>query len=266
VSVAARAPGGRAATAARLLDGRALAFALAGLSLTALLAWGASPYARYLSHRYEPASASGQAVAIAFFLAGWLLMTAAMTLPTATGLMRAFDRLTQARPSRERLRLRLALVAGFLAVWLLVGYLFRAADVFVHLLVDSVGWLGARPQLVAAAALATAGLFQFSPLKHRCLSACRSPRSFVVGGWRGASPAADALRIGIAYGRSCVGCCWALMLVMFGVGSASLALMLALAAAMVSERFAPAPLRRRLGGTLGALLLGLAAAVAAGAL
>ncbi len=249
----------------RLLDGRVLALALAALALVALAAWGASPYARYLSHRYEPPSAAGQAGAIALFLGGWLLMTTAMMLPTATGLLGAFDRLTAARPARERLALRLTLIAGFLSVWLAIGYLFRAGDVLVHGVVDSVGWLGARPQLIAAAALALAGGFQFSPLKHRCLTACRTPRSFVVGGWRGGRPRADALRIGLAYGRSCAGCCWALMVVMFAVGSANFALMLALAAVMTAERFAPRPAAAALGRAVGATLLALAVAVAAGA-
>lgn len=262
----APAGGAGARLGARLLDGRALAAALAVLALVALLAWGASPYGRYLSHGHQPESAVGQGAAIALFLAGWLLMTTAMMLPTATGLLRTFDRVTQARPEAERLRLRLALVAGFLVVWLVVGYLFRAADVLVHAAVDSAGWLGARPQLVAAAALATAGAFQFSPLKHRCLTACRSPRMFVMTGWHGRRPRAEALRIGIAYGRSCVGCCWALMLVMFGLATANVALMLALAAVMAGERFAPEALQRRLGRAVGALLLALAALVGAGAL
>lgn len=253
---------GRAAP--RLLGAHGFAAALALLALVALVAWGASPYARYLSHAYEPASAAGQAAAIAFFLGGWLLMSTAMMLPSATGLVRAFDRLTRSRDAHERLRLRLLLVAGFLAVWLLVGYLFRAADVLVHGGVDAVGWLAARPGLVGAATLALAGAYQFSPLKQRCLTACRSPRAFLATGWSGARPGADALRIGIAYGRSCVGCCWALMLVMFGLGSANLALMLALAATMTAERFAPP--RLPIGRAVGALLLAAAAVVAAGAL
>jgi predicted metal-binding membrane protein len=218
--------------------------ALAGLALAALLAWGASPYARYLDHAHQP----GAATAIAVYLAGWLLMTAAMMLPTATGLVRAFDRVTGGV-----VRLRLALVAGFLGVWLLVGYAFRSADVLVHWAVDG---FAVRPSLVAAAALAVAGAYQFSGLKHRCLTACRSPRSFVLRGWTGGRPGVDAVRIGAAYGRSCVGCCWALMLVMFGVGAASLAWMLALAAVMVAERFVPP--RLRLGEAVGVALLALA--------
>jgi predicted metal-binding membrane protein len=245
--------------AARLSDGRALVAGLAGLALVALLTLGASPYAQYLDHAYQPAGAAGQAGAVGLYVVGWLLMTAAMMLPTTTGMVRAFDRVTRTRP--DALRLRLALVAGFLGVWLLVGYGFRAADIVVHAGVDSIGWLAARPSLVGAAALALAGAYQFSALKHRCLTACRSPRSFILRGWTGRRPRADALRIGAAYGRSCVGCCWALMLVMFGVGMANVAWMLALAAVMAAERFAPRALQARLGHATGVVLLGAAVAV-----
>ncbi|MDO8185476.1 DUF2182 domain-containing protein [Conexibacter sp. JD483] len=250
--------------AARLLGPRALTAALALLALVALLSWGLSPYARFLHHEYEPASAGGQAVAIAFFLTGWLLMCTAMMLPTTTALVHAFDRMTQARPLAERARLRLLLIAGFLAVWVVVGYLFRALDVLIHATVDAVGWLGAHAGIVAAVTLAIAGAYQFAPIKQRCLTACRSPRALLTGGWSGARPVADALRIGVAYGRSCVGCCWALMLVMFGLGMSNPALMLGLAALMTAERFAPT--RLRLGEAAGMVLLGASAIVAVGTL
>ncbi len=258
---------------AQLLGPRALTTALALAALAALLAWSASPYARYLHHEYEPATAGGQAAAIALFLAGWLLMSAATMLPTTTALVDAFDaRLAQAdlhtqrdagaaAPSvGERARPRLLLVAGFLAVWLLVGYLFRALDVLVHAAVDGVGWLGARSGLVAAATLALAGAYQFAPLKRRSLRACHAPRALLADGWSDGRPIANPLRIGIAYGRACVGSCWALMLVMFGLGMAHLALMLGLATLVGAEQLASTRLRLR--AAAGVALLGASALIA----
>lgn len=245
---------------ARLAGGRALVVGLAALSLLALLAWGASPYARYLDHAHQPPSAAGQIGATAVYVVGWLLMTTAMMLPTASGLVRTFERVTRARADAGRLRL--ALIAGFLLVWVGIGYAFRAADILVHAGVDAWSWLGDHPALVGAASLALAGAYQFSPLKHRCLTACRSPRSFVMRGWSGGRAGADALRIGADYGRSCAGCCWALMLVMFGVGATNVFWMLALAAVMAGERFAPARVQARLGTAVGIALLTLAAVIA----
>jgi predicted metal-binding membrane protein len=217
---------------------RTVAVAVAGLALCALavlLVWGASPYAGYLHH--DGATGGGaveQASSLALFLGGWLLMSTAMMLPTATRLLRDFARIVRRRP--ERRLMQAFVVAGFLATWLATGYVFRVADVAVHLLVGSVAWLQQRPDLLGAGVLVAAGLFQFSALHHRCLTACRSPRSFIYRHWRGGDARADALRIGLAYGASCVGCCWALMLLMFAVGTANVAWMLGLAAVMAVEK------------------------------
>ena len=213
--------------------------AVAGLalcSLLALLAWGASPYAGYLRHDYQPDGAVDQAAAFVLFLAGWLLMSTAMMLPTATRLLRDFA--VTVRRRTERRGLQAFVVAGFLAIWLATGYLFRSLDVVVHGVVGSIAWLEQRTDLLGSIVLMCSGLFQFSSLQHRCLTACRSPRSFIYRYWRGADPYADAFRIGLAYGVSCVGCCWALMLLMFAVGTANLAWMLGLATVMAVEKHA----------------------------
>jgi predicted metal-binding membrane protein len=204
--------------------------------LLALLAWGASPYASYLRHDYQPDGAVDQAAAVVLYLGGWLLMSTAMMLPTATRLLRDFAATVRRRPQRRRLQA--SLVAGFLAIWLVTGYVFRSLDVVVHEVVGSVGWLEQRSDLLGSIVLIGAGLFQFSSLQHRCLTACRSPRSFIYRHWRGGDPYADALRIGLVYGVSCVGCCWALMLLMFAMGTANLAWMLGLATVMAIEKSA----------------------------
>src|SRR5262245_11937742 len=102
------------------------------------------------------------------------------------------------------------------------------------------GWL------VAAAILATDGLYQFSPLKYRCLdkyrclgkcrclAKCRAPLGYVSEHWRGAHAKRQALLRGGRHGAFCVGCCWALMLLMFVVGSANIGWMLALGAVMAA--------------------------------
>ena len=84
--------------------------------------------------------------------------------------------------------------------------------------VDALPWLAEHPQLILGSTLAIAGLWQFSPLRDRCLDECRTPLGFVVARWRGTEPRREALAMGIAHGAFCVGCCWSLMLVMFGVG------------------------------------------------
>jgi predicted metal-binding membrane protein len=225
----------------------------------ALLLWGASPYAQYLGHNARPGGGPAVAVGgVALFLVGWVLMIVAMMLPTATKLLSDFGRVTQARP--ERARLQTFLVAGFVAVWVAVGSAFQVGDNAVHAAVRAIGFLDAHDQLVAAAVLVGAGIYQFTPLKHRCLTACRAPRGFIFRHWRGGRPEADALRIGMAYGVSCVGCCWSLMLVLFALGMANLAGMLGVGAVMAAEKGAAhGP---RLAAPLGAALIAAGGAIA----
>jgi predicted metal-binding membrane protein len=100
--------------------------------------------------------------------------------------------------------------------------------------------------------LAGAGLFQFSRLKYHCLDRCRTPFGFVAQHWRGTAPLRRALRLGLDHGLYCVGCCWAIMLLMFIVGTGNVGWMLALGAVMAVEKNAPwgARLSRPLGAAL----------------
>src|SRR5829696_3198718 len=119
------------------------AWILAGLVVAAWLAlwrWGASPYARYLGHG-QPLSGPDGWTTLGLFLAGWTLMIVAMMLPTASRLLEAFATVVRQRPGRGRLQA--AVAVGFVTAWLAVGYLLRAADLGVHRLVASIGWLQA---------------------------------------------------------------------------------------------------------------------------
>jgi predicted metal-binding membrane protein len=240
-----------------------LAWATWGLAAAALLALAtlaASPYAYYLSHNYQPNSLAGQLGALAIFLAGWTLMVLAMMLPTATSLLGATAKLRPEAVSARRVQLFTAV--GFLLAWALVGYLFRAFDVLFHATLDSLGSPQPPAAEITASALVMAGAFQFSSLKHRCLTACRTPSSFVYRHWHGERPDRDALRIGSAYGWSCVGCCWALMLVMFALGTVNIAWMVAIGALTALEK--QARVGPRLSAPIGVALFGVAALVVLG--
>ena len=204
----------------------------------ALWLWERSPYGRYLNHAElgglahgELASALSQA---ALYVAGWLLMTVAMMLPTTLPLLDAFRRMTGRRDDGRRL---LALVvAGYLGVWLAFGFAAHLFDFGLHELFERVAWLQANPWVFGAGPLLLAGAFQFSSLKYRCLDRCRAPVGFVIQHWRGGNPARQSFAIGAHHGLFCVGCCWALMLLMFAVGTGSIGWMLALAAVMAIEK------------------------------
>ncbi len=249
---------------------RALMALLIGGAWLALALWSASPYGRYLDHgRWGDAGAlaaicravpQGEIVVPALLHGGgWALMIAAMMLPTTLPLLEMFRRMTAQRTDAGRL-VALA-VAGYLVAWLGFGLLAHGLDTLVHALALRVPWIAGNGWAVGAAVLAGAGLFQFSALKYRCLEKCRAPLGFVIEHWHGRTPARDALRLGLDHGLFCVGCCWALMLLMFVVGTGSLGWMLALAAVMAAEKNLPGG--RRLSAPLGVALIAWAAAIVA---
>lgn len=88
-----------------------------------------------------------------------------------------------------------------------------------------------------ALVLAVAGVYQWTPLKRACLTACQSPMAFLTRRWRSGS--LGALRMGIEHGASCVGCCWALMLLLFAGGVMNLAVIAALTIFVAFEKLAP---------------------------
>lgn len=216
----------------------ALFASLIGAAWWALWLWGRSPYSRYLNHQQLVDLASGSLVLpITLYLGGWLLMTVAMMLPTTLPLLEYFRRLTADRQDRAGL---LALViAGYLGVWLAFGILAHGADWALHELVEHRSWLEAQARFIGAFVLLAAGAFQFSRLKYRCLDKCRSPLSFVTEHWRGSAEKWNAFSLGAHHGVFCVGCCWALMLLMFAVGTGNLAWMLLLGAIMAAEKNLP---------------------------
>ncbi len=234
----------------------------------ALWAWSVSPYAFYLQHGnwLDPSRAAflcrvipgGDVVAAAVFhTAGWLLMTVAMMLPTTLPLLDQFRRMVSRRPDAALL-LNLT-IAGYLGIWIAFGLVAHGLD---RLLLDAVTdtpWLAANGWMVGAAVIAGAGLFQFSDLKYRCLEKCRTPLSFIMEHWTGRAHRRQALLLGVHHGAFCVGCCWALMLLMFVVGTGSIGWMLAIGAVMAIEK--NMPWGKRLSAPLGAMLLALAAAV-----
>jgi len=187
-------------------------------------------------------------------------MIVAMMLPSSVPLVMTFAALVGRR--RRPGQLVALLLLGYLMVWGAFGLAAWLADRGVHAAVDALPWLAAHPQLIIGTTLLGAGLWQFSPLRDKCLEACRSPLGFVLNRWRGTSERREALAMGIAHGAFCVGCCWSLMLVMFGVGLGSVAAMLVLGGLTAIEKNLPSG--RRLTRPLGvALVIAAVYAVAA---
>lgn len=232
--------------AGRLVSGfPPIGLALVVLAWVCIIVWDASPYGRYLHHgdwsSLELPAAICSAVPASTWVAptllyagGWVLMTAAMMLPTVLPLMRLFDLMTTDRP--QRAALHLLLTAGYLLTWAGLGIIAHVLDRLLHMGLNEWAWLAGNAWVAGAIVLALAGVFQFSALKYHCLDRCRTPLGFLTNQWSGRRPYRDALTLGIMHGMYCVGCCWALMLLSFVIGMGNLGWMLALGLVMAIEK------------------------------
>ena len=176
---------------------------------------------------------SGAPPTLAAFLGVWVVMMAAMMLPSVAPVSRSYLRVLRTSRTRGAAPLRVVgLVAGYLLAWAAYGLvaflLTRRLDAVVATSDRARVW-------AAAAALAVAGFYQFTPLKATCLRHCRSPLSVLlhVGSYTG--PLRD-VRVGVWHGGYCLGCCWSLMLVLVAVGVMNMVWMAALTVVIFLEK------------------------------
>ncbi len=240
-----------------------LLVALIALAWIALFAWGESPYSRFLHHdelaHVDIGLNARTAGLMSLFVVGWTVMTMAMMLPTSLPLFNLFQRLVR---RREDSGLLLALlVAGYLVTWSAFGLAAHLGDAAIHLSVEHWAWLGHHTQYIAGGTVLLAGVYQFTPLKYKCLDQCRSPMSFITGHWHGSRERIESFKLGVHHGVFCVGCCWSLMLLMFAVGVGNIGWMLVLGAVMAMEK--NASWGRQLSAPLGVTLVAAGVAVLA---
>lgn len=147
----------------------------------------------------------------------WFLMAIAAMLPSAAPMIRTYCEIADtARIKGEPVVHPLVLVAGYLSVWFLASAMFALLTLAVHASAASGRMYDPVLGIAGAFALLVAGLYQFSGLKQACLKKCRNPFSILFSNW--SARAVRVFRLGVAQGIWCLGCCWALMLVMFAVG------------------------------------------------
>jgi predicted metal-binding membrane protein len=178
----------------------------------------------------------------------WAVMMVAMMAPTATPTIRVFAR----APVENRAPFTVpAFGLGYLTVWLLFSVAAAALQVILHQARLLTPDMSIPNRHLATAILLGAGLFQFTPFKHGCLTHCRSPLEFFLTHWK--SGRSGAFQMGLRHGVSCVSCCWAVMTVLFVVGVMNLWWVGLLAVFILIERIAPHG--DRLGQIGGAILI-----------
>ena len=198
-----------------------------------LLYWGATNMGSPAAQLTMPMSDWSWANWIAVLIM-WAVMMAAMMLPTTMPMVLVFGTLNR---SRSEARRTVAFVAGYVALWTA----FAAAATAAQWTLQATGLLSpmivSMSPLFSAALLTIAGAFQFTPLKRTCLRACRSPFGFLLTDWR--NGLGGATQMGVRHGLYCLGCCWALMALLFVGGAMNLMWIAALALLVAMEKLAP---------------------------
>ncbi len=195
---------------------------LFGLGMATLMAWSwIVPMSRDMYGSMSGSSAwmmtaEWDARHLALLFAMWAVMMAGMMLPSAaptillyTGIVRGSE------PERAAVR-AYVFAAGYLVVWTL----FAAGAVILQRWLSSLLILSPMMEMssrrAASVVLALAGLYQLTPYKRTCLQACQSPAGFVAKHWRAGT--SGGFLMGVTHGLFCLGCCWALMLLLFAGG------------------------------------------------
>jgi predicted metal-binding membrane protein len=167
----------------------------------------------------------------------WAVMMTGMMLPSASPMLLLYGFVARRSAQGTAARQIYALATGYLMVWAVFSLGATALQrlLAAFLLVSPMMEITSPP--VGATLLLVAGVYQLSPIKHACLRMCHSPLGFLMSRWRSGSSGAFAL--GLEHGAYCVGCCWALMLLLFAGGVMNLMVIAALTAFVAFEKLAP---------------------------
>jgi predicted metal-binding membrane protein len=247
--------------------GRERPFVIACLAILVAMCWACLVFRALRIANVDPALAATEAGSsfsaalgaapppyrlpqIAVVLGMWAAMLSAIMLPATTPAILLFARINRlVRSVRFPNLATLMFVAGCLLVWGGFGGLATLVQWALHDVGALDAGMAVDNQSACGLVLVGAGVYQWTPAKHACLQHCRAPLSFVVTGWR--LGLFGAMRMGMAHGLYCTGCCWLLMLLLFAAGVTNLAALVALAGLVLAEKLLP-------GGSVVACLSGLA--------
>ena len=230
----------------------------AGLALVVAGSWGYLLAGAGMQHEMGgmlmPMSSgpwtAGQALVVGVM---WVAMMAAMMLPSATPMVLFHAAIARQRggESARAGAASGAFVLGYLAVWSLFSIGATALQYALERLALLSPMMETTSILLAGAILVTAGVYQWTPIKHACLQHCQSPFGFVMAHWRDGT--AGSFAMGVRHGSFCLGCCWLLMLLLFIGGVMNVAWIAGIAVFVAVEKFVPAG--HWVSRTAGALLI-----------
>ena len=224
---------------------------LAGLIGVAALAWA---YILYLGRHMSgmdmgsmpmgmdmsmPQMVSWSATDFILMFVMWAVMMVAMMVPSAAPMILVFATVSRKRRAQHRpFAPTSVFLLGYVAVWSGFAAAATVAQWGLHTLALLSPTMVSTSPFLGGALLVAAGVFQWSPLKYRCLTHCRSPLGFLMSEWREGTK--GVFTMGLRHGTFCLGCCWALMTLLLVLGVMNLLWIAALAGFVLIEKVAPA--------------------------
>jgi predicted metal-binding membrane protein len=186
-----------------------------------------------------PATAPMGIPGVASLFAMWAVMMAAMMLPSAAPMTLLFASIQRRRRESASPAVSTGVfVAGYLLVWTAFSVVAAMAQVLLHDAALLSPMMASTSTALGAGLLIVAGVYQWTPLKNLCLTRCRTPIGFLTSEWR--EGRSGAFVMGIRHGAYCLGCCWALMALLFVAGVMNLLWIAVLAALVLAEKALPA--------------------------
>ena len=177
-------------------------------------------------------------VHLLLLFAMWVVMMAGMMLPSAAPTLFLYAGVIRKSPEGERAPAHVyAFAGGYLVVWTAFSLVATVLQRELAKLLILTPMMETRSRAVGGALLMVAGLYQLTPFKRTCLESCRSPAAFIARHWQ--RGVAGGFRLGLAHGIYCLGCCWALMLLLFVGGVMNLWWIGALTVFVLLEKLAP---------------------------
>ena len=230
-----------------------------GMSTIAMTTWQFPPPAPSMAM-----SGDWNAGYWATMLVMWWVMMIAMMIPSAAPMILLYARVYRHGQTRGQIQGSIVPTAAFALGYLVCWLGFSALATALQFALERLGQLDgmmmwSTNRWLTAGLFIAAGLFQLTPYKSACLEHCRAPASFLSEHWKPGRT--GAFRLGLIHGAYCLGCCWALMLLLFAAGIMNLVWIAGLAALVLVEKLAP--FGARLGPWIAAALLGAGVYVAA---
>jgi len=164
----------------------------------------------------------------------WAVMMTGMMLPSASPFVLLYGVAARRSAQEAAARQIYALAAGYLFVWVAFSLGATALQRLLARLLFVSPMMEVTSSHASATLLFIAGVYQLTPIKHACLRQCQSPLGFLMSRWRGGT--SGAFRMGLDHGAYCLGCCWALMLLLFAGGVMNITVIAALTVFVAFEK------------------------------